>query len=397
MTGREEERRDCGIRKEEPPGLDPQSSRPLLPDGRLSTFPPFYHVSSEEADPLLLSSTTVRRLQRENKRVDLEYYLRPLQKIDLPGKEALIRHVQEKHRKNLKPNTLVGTVFAGKLFLGYLAQQGKEDLKILSRQDIEAWVEHEQDRGLKPISVRGRLMNVYAFVAFLVQEGMVGPELLERKVRIKLPAALPRAMAPEDVKRLLAAITHVRNRAMILVLLRTGMRIGELLDTKMPDVHLASRKIDIPQAQKTGVGRVVYLSEDAREALRAWLRERQGQTEYLFYAQYRETMSYATARLVLKKYLAKAGLQHRGYGLHCLRHTFASEMLNAGMRLECLQALLGHAKIEQTRHYAQLTDLTREESYFRAMEHIEQGGGIHGHYQLDTELEAFLEEKKLLD
>jgi site-specific recombinase XerD len=329
--------------------------------------------------------------------VDLEYYLRPLRKIDLPGKESLIRHVQEKHRKNFKPNTLVGTVSAGKLFLGFLAQQGKEDLETLSRQDIEAWVEREQDRGLKPQSVRGRLMNVYAFVAFLVREGVVGPELLERKIHIKLPAALPRAMAPEDVQRLLAAITPLRDSAMILVLLRTGMRIGELLDTKVRDVHLVARKIDIPEAQKTGVGRVVYLSDDAREALRAWLRERQAHTEYLFYALRRETITYAAARMVLKNYLAKAGLQNRGYGLHCLRHTFASEMLNAGMRLECLQALLGHAKIEQTRRYAQLTDLTREESYFRAMEHIERGGGIHGHYQLDTELEAFLEEKKLLD
>jgi len=397
MTGREEERQDCGFRKEEPPGSDPQSCRLLLPERDLSTFPSLYPLSIQEPDRFQLSSSTVRRLQRESKRDDLEYYLRRLQKIDLPGKVALIRHVQEKHRKNFKPNTLVNTVSAGKLFLGFLAQQGKEDLVTLNRQDIEAWVEHEQDRGLKPQSVRGRLMNVYAFVAFLVREEIVGPELLKRKMHIKLPVALPRAMAPEDVKRLLAAITHVRDRAMILVLLRTGMRIGELLDTKMPDVHLASRKIDIPQAQKTGVGRVVYLSEDAREALQAWLRERQGHKAYLIYAMGRETMCYGNARMIFKKHLAKAGLQNRGYTLHCLRHTFASEMLNAGMRLECLQALLGHAKIEQTRRYAQLTDLTREESYFRAMEHIERGGGIHGHYQLDTELEAFLEEKKLLD
>jgi site-specific recombinase XerD len=250
-----------------------------LPEGQLSTFPTLYPLSIQELDRLQISSTTVRRFERENKRVDLEYYLRPLEKIDLPGKASLIGHVQEKHRKNFKPNTLVGTVCAGKLFLGFLAQQGKEDLGLLSRQDVEAWVEHEQDRGLKPRSVRGRLMNVYAFVGYMVREGIVGPELLERKIRIKLPAPLPRAMAPEDVKRLLAVIKHVRNRAMILVLLRTGMRIGELLDTKMPDVHLASRKIDIPQAQKTGVGRVVYLSDDARQALRAWLDEHKGHTE----------------------------------------------------------------------------------------------------------------------
>lgn len=83
------------------------------------------------------------------------------------------------------------------------------------------------------------------------------------------------------------------------------------------------------------------------------------------------------------KYLKKAGLSHKGYTLHCLRHTFASEMLNAGMRLECLQPLLGHSNIEVTRRYAKLTDKTREEEYFRAMEIIEKGE-IDGDYRLDS-------------
>jgi integrase/recombinase XerD len=52
--------------------------------------------------------------------------------------------------------------------------------------------------------------------------------------------------------------------------------------------------------------------------------------------------------------LNQADLAHKGYTLHCLRHTFASELLNAGMRLECLQQLLGHSSIEMTRRYARL-------------------------------------------
>ena len=70
----------------------------------------------------------------------------------------------------------------------------------------------------------------------------------------------------------------------------------------------------------------------------------------------------------------KAGLEHKGYTLHSLRHTFATELLNAGMRLECLQVLLGHHNIEETRRYARLSDRTREEEYFRAMDKIEKGG-----------------------
>ncbi|MDD5245409.1 MAG: tyrosine-type recombinase/integrase, partial [Syntrophorhabdaceae bacterium] len=63
----------------------------------------------------------------------------------------------------------------------------------------------------------------------------------------------------------------------------------------------------------------------------------------------------------------------KGYTVHALRHTYASELLNAGMRLEVLQQLLGHQDIEMTRRYARLTDRTREEEYFRAMAIIEKG------------------------
>jgi site-specific recombinase XerD len=68
-------------------------------------------------------------------------------------------------------------------------------------------------------------------------------------------------------------------------------------------------------------------------------------------------------------------LASKGYTLHQLRHTFASELLNAGMRLEVLQQLLGHSTVEVTRHYARLTDRTREEEYFRAMKRIEEDKG----------------------
>ena len=80
--------------------------------------------------------------------------------------------------------------------------------------------------------------------------------------------------------------------------------------------------------------------------------------------------------------IARAGLSQRGYTLHCLRHTFASELLNAGMRLECLQQLLGHSNIEMTRRYARLTDNTRKEEYFKAMKIIERGQ-LNGHYRCD--------------
>jgi site-specific recombinase XerD len=107
--------------------------------------------------------------------------------------------------------------------------------------------------------------------------------------------------------------------------------------------------------------------------LETWLKERNFNGEFLFYGNVGRVMSYGGARAIFVKYLKKAGLSHKGYTLHCLRHTCASELLNAGMRLECLQKLLGHTNAEVTRRYARLTDKTREEEYFKAMERIERG------------------------
>ena len=184
---------------------------------------------------------------------------------------------------------------------------------------------------------------------------------------------------------------------MILILLRTGMRVGELLNTIMEDVNLKERRVEIYEASKTRVGRVVYLSDDALKALKAWLEVRKPDRAYLFYAQgkHRQRMTYAAARAMFVKMLEKANLSHKGYTLHCLRHTCATDLLNAGMRLECVQQLLGHSTVEMTRRYARLTDRTREEEYFRAMAIVERRG-INGDYQLDRQLPPLFEKTQLL-
>jgi integrase/recombinase XerD len=235
-----------------------------------------------------------------------------------------------------------------------------------------------------------RILRDQIFCGYLAEREVVHPDLLKKKLRIKVPDTLPRAIDPQDMGKLLSVIHHVRNKAMILLLLRTGMRIGELLGLQLGDVNLRERRIEIFEARKTRIGRVVYISDDARQALTKWLKKRCVDKSPLFYAQGRNTMSYESARAMFKKYLDKAGLSHKDYTLHCLRHTFASELLNAGMRLECVQQLLGHSSIEMTRRYARLTDNTRKEEYFNAMAIIEKGG-INGHYRIDFTLPQALE------
>jgi integrase/recombinase XerD len=318
--------------------------------------------------------------------------LRKLHAKGISGKEYVEEYLRDQHRRHCRPNTLRSTFSSIAIFLSFAKASHLEEI---TREELFAFIEHEQDRGMKPSTVNTRVRTVKAFIGFLVEKGVVRPDLFPKRFTVKVPDSLPRAMAPEDVRRLLSVIDHTRDRAMVLMLLRTGMRIGELLNLMVREVSLKERRVEIYEAEKTRVGRVVYLSEDARGALKKWFKERDPEKKFVFYAQGRRAMSYNNARMRFSKYLARAALSHRGYTLHCLRHTCASELLNAGMRLECLQQLLGHSSIEMTRRYARLTDKTREEEYFLAMGRIERGE-IDGSYQLDCELPEVFEEEELL-
>lgn len=336
-------------------------------------------------------------LRAEKKRpVVLEPILGKLSVLQIPGREHVEAYLCDQHRRQCRPNTVRNSHITIGSFLGFVKGRAKTELQEIVREDVEAWIEHEQDRGLKASTVDMRLRTLKAFLRFLAERDLVRPEVLCRRMSVKVPDALPRAMDPEDVRRLLSVIVHARDRAMVMVLLRTGMRIGELLSTLVGEVNLRERKIEIYEAEKTRIGRVVYVSEDALAVLKAWLKKTDPGKPYLFYAQGKQRMSYTAARAMFCKYLHKAGLSEKSYTLHSLRHTFATDLLNAGMRLECLQHQLGHSSVEMTRRYARLSDKTREQEYFKAMSIIEREESDERH-QLDYQLPPASQAPQLLN
>ena len=291
--------------------------------------------------------------------------------LRVAGKDHLKRYILHKFRNNCKRNTIRGTFTNAVKFLKFIQNYRHSELETLRRCDIEAFVQFEQDRGMSAATLSTRLVNLYAFIRFLADEGVMSRQLLKRKIHIKLPIKLPKSIEVDDEDRILAQIDKVRDRAMILLLLRTGMRIGELLKTKMQDISLEEQIIRIYESEKTGTGRVVYFSNDAAKALYHWLMKRDYWKKHLFHGPRDKAISYEAARTIFKKYVDKAGLSHKGITLHCLRHTYATRLLNAGMRIEVLRDLLGHHNLEQTRRYANLTDNTRKAQYFKTMAIIE--------------------------
>lgn len=196
----------------------------------------------------------------------------------------------------------------------------------------------------------------------------------------RLPRALPRYLPPDADRKLTAALQDSPNRlrADALLLLRaTGMRIGELLDLELDCVHEVPGSgawLKVPLG-KLDTERMVPLDEDALDIVdrivenrspgRPLPHPRNGKlVEFLLTHQGRR-ISADTLRVELTRAAGEAGLT--GATPHQLRHTYATALVNAGVSLQALMALLGHVSAEMSLRYGRLFDATVREQYERAL------------------------------
>ena len=168
----------------------------------------------------------------------IDHILQRLSRMELPAKEDFERYMRHKWRLNHKPRTLQSSFTSVMLFLDFYGKSGTSAIERIERVDLEAFIEHEQDRGMHISTVRTRLACIIAFLHFLMEQDIVPGSLLKRGIKLKLPDVLPRAMNPADVRKLLSVIDDIRDRALILLLLRTGIRIGEALGLTLNDLDI---------------------------------------------------------------------------------------------------------------------------------------------------------------
>ncbi len=141
----------------------------------------------------------------------------------------------------------------------------------------------------------------------------------------------------------------LRNRALVVLILNTGLRADEALSLRLDDLTLNERSGEV--LVRSGKGckqRTVPLNKEARSALRAWLEVRPSGTDFVFTSQKGNRWANSSARRGMQEIARVAGVEAH---LHTLRHTFAKRLVDAGVGLEQVAALLGHASLETTRIY----------------------------------------------
>src|SRR5262249_47691649 len=223
-------------------------------------------------------------------------------------------------RRNCVAATLSGVICAAAAFLK--TADGRRLLAITPR-DIEQFIEHQQDRGLLPSGINQKLSGLSAFYHYLCESQRLSQNPVRRHHYLQVPEPLPRALSQHEYQRFLRVIERPRDRAIFLLLLRSGIRIGELVALRLENLHLAHQELIIPLGNKNRRGRVVYFSRDARQALTDYLLRRgDNPSAFLFANPSHQPLATRTIQRLFKSYALTAGLNPE-YTPHCLRHTFA--------------------------------------------------------------------------
>lgn len=236
----------------------------------------------------------------------------------------------------------------------YLHRYGEEPVPyLLTDEEAREWRGAMLDEGLRAATVNHRLAALRSFVRF------AGGHVKVRGVRA-VPAPVE-ALTGREVGRLLAAIrAHqwgapwlaARNEALVALLVRAGLRIGEALNLEVKDVTLQARSgWVLVRWGKGGKERRVPLSAEARKGLRAYLEVRPDvDTPRLFISRRGAPWDVRSAQRMLEEGGRRAGITQRVHP-HLLRHTFATRFLERGGDLGTLQRLLGHTNVATTSRY----------------------------------------------
>lgn len=171
-------------------------------------------------------------------------------------------------------------------------------------------------------------------------------------------------LTQEQIKALFSKVEGKRDRALFSVIYKYGLRASEAALLEEYHVDLRRGRIYIPRL-KNGIEGEKPLWRDVKRRLKAYMEERLPTGDGLFTGR-EGTLGYKRISQLFKLYAKRAKIPPE-FSVHCLRHSIAVHMLEAGEGVELVQDHLGHANIQNTMIYARVTDRRRKEG-FRRME-----------------------------
>ena len=174
--------------------------------------------------------------------------------------------------------------------------------------------------------------------------------------RPKRPSILPKAISTQDVKKMLACLDNQKHQLLLKMCYGMGLRVSELVNLKITDIDSKRMQVLI-RAGKGKKDRYTVLPESALAPLRKYYLDYKPK-KYLFEGQYGGQYSVRSVQQVFKNAMQQAKINKK-VGVHSLRHSYATHLIEQGTDIRFVQILLGHNNIKTTMVYTALTDITK--------------------------------------
>jgi site-specific recombinase XerD len=284
--------------------------------------------------------------------------------------DSIIRYRRFLKRRNYSPNTVKNYLNGLKHFILWL----DAPIETVTYRKIVAYMDDLLGKRLKPKTINCYLNSVCQFYHYLCEEeGIQIVNPVKKPNIMKLPRGLPKHLREEQIEILFENLKGCRDRAMFMIMLRCGLRVEEVAHLSLGDIDLKRRMLLI-QDGKGAKDRIVYMSNDALHALLDYLRVRPvNKVKRVFLVEKGpltgQPLSVRGIQKRMEYYAQRTGLK---ISCHHLRHTMATQMLNADADLSTIQDLLGHNSIRTTQRYCRVSNLKVQRDYYKAMEVIMQ-------------------------
>jgi site-specific recombinase XerD len=249
------------------------------------------------------------------------------------------------------PSTLRFYQFTAGKFVEFLARMGLGCPSQVGAKHVRAYLAELASRDLSDSYIHGHARAVKTLVRFWYQEAYI-PERIE----FRMPHVAKKrllVLTAEEVQRLIQGCSTKRDKAIVMLLVDSGLRRAELCALNWEDIELSSGLVRVERG-KGGKARSVVVGIRTRRALIAIKREVKPKGEGpVFHSVRGGRLSARGVRSMLMRLGQKTGVDVTA---HALRRTFATLALRAGMNIVELQAMMGHSSIEMTREYIQMLD-----------------------------------------
>ena len=279
-----------------------------------------------------------------------------------------------KREKGLSENTIDAYLRDITQYITFLEKYRKlKRVEQIDKSDIQAYLKSLKNKDLSAKSTSRKLSSIKGFHQFLLLEKETTTDVSSLIEAPKIERNIPDVLSVEEVIRLIDHVKGIepldlRNLALLELIYGSGLRVSELLNLKISDIHLTASYVKI--IGKGSKERQVPLGQMSVVALREYLTKGRPQlikieNNFLFLNQYGNKLSRQGFFKLLKK-IAKDSNITKEVSPHTLRHSFATHLLEAGIDLRTLQELLVHEDISTTQIYTHISQKHLKESYLDA-------------------------------